>query len=98
MKRKRKNRESVDEKGKNRYDLARFVLNHEGFEFVPLKRLEGEYNSVTGTATDGFSPVDFCNVFDLVSTVDDVGEKLNYSGLSEKYEKMLLEIVNEYKQ
>ena len=85
-------------KGKSRYDLARFVLNHEGFEFVPLKRLEGEYNSVTGTATDGFSTVDFCNIFDSVSTVDDVREKLNYCGLSEKYEKMLLEIVNEYKQ
>ena len=85
-------------KGKNRYDLVRFVLNHEGFEFVPLKRLEGEYDSVTGTATDGFSPVNFCNIFDLVSTVDDVREKLNYCGLSEKYEKMLLEIVNEYKQ
>ena len=46
---------------KSRYDLAKIVLDHARFDFVP-KRLEGVYDSVTGTATDGFSPI-FCCTF-----------------------------------
>ena len=82
---------------KNRYDLAKFVLDHASFEFVPLKRLEGVYDPVTGTATDGFSPIEFCNIFNHISTIDDVQEELDDYNLSEKYKRILLEIINEYK-
>jgi hypothetical protein len=82
---------------KNRYDLAKFVLDHERFEFVPLKRLEGVYDSVTGTATDGFSPVTFCNIFNNISSADDFEECCDGYGLREKYRGILLEIINEYK-
>lgn len=82
---------------KNRYDLAKFVLDHARFDFVPLKRLEGVYDSVTGTATDGFSPVDFCMIFNNISSADDFEEWCDYYGLREKYKRILLEIINEYK-
>lgn len=82
---------------KSRYDLAKFVLDHERFEFVPLKRLEGVYDSVIGTATDGFSPNDFCNIFDNISSADDFEECCDGYGLREKYRGILLEIINEYK-
>jgi hypothetical protein len=82
---------------KNRYDLAKFVLDHARFDFVPLKRLEGVYDSVTGTATDGFSPVTFCNIFGHISTADDFQESCDGYGLREKYKRILLEIINEYK-
>ena len=82
---------------KNRYDLAKFVLDHARFDFVPLKWLEGVYDSVTGTATDGFSPVDFCNIFNYISTVDDFQECCDHCGLRDKYKRILLEIISEYK-
>ena len=82
---------------KNRYDLAKFVLDHARFDFVPLKRLEGVYDSVTGTATDGFSPVKFYNIFNSISTADDFLERCDSYGLREKYKRILLEIINEYK-
>ena len=82
---------------KNRYDLAKFVLNHARFDFVPLKRLEGVYDSVTGTATDGFSPVKFYNIFNSISTADDFLERCDSYGLREKYKRILLEIISEYK-
>lgn len=82
---------------KNRYDLAKFVLDHARFDFVPLKRLEGVCDSVTGTATDGFSPVAFCNIFDNISSADDFEECCDDYGLREKYRGILLEIINEYK-
>ena len=82
---------------KNRYDLAKFVLNHARFDFVPLKRLEGVYDSVTGTATDGFSPVKFYNIFNSISTADDFLEDCDSYGLREKYKRILLEIISEYK-
>ena len=82
---------------KNRYDLAKFVLNHARFDFVPLKRLEGVYDSVTGTATDGFSPVKFYNIFNNISTADDFLEDCDSYGLREKYKRILLEIISEYK-
>lgn len=82
---------------KNRYDLAKFVLDHARFDFVPLKRLEGVYDSVTGTATDGFSPVKFYHIFNSISTADDFLEDCDSYGLREKYKRILLEIINEYK-
>ena len=82
---------------KNRYDLAKFVLNHARFDFVPLKWLEGVYDSVTGTATDGFSPVKFYNIFNSISTADDFLKRCDSYGLREKYKRILLEIINEYK-
>ena len=82
---------------KNRYDLAKFVLDHARFDFVPLKWLEGVYDSVTGTATDGFSPVKFYNIFNSISTADDFLERCDSYGLREKYKRILLEIINEYK-
>ena len=82
---------------KNRYDLAKFVLEHARFDFVPLKRLEGVSDSVTGTARDGFSPVDFCNIFNYISTVDDFQECCDHCGLRDKYNRILLEIISEYK-
>ena len=82
---------------KNRYDLAKFVLDHARFDFVPLKRLEGVYDSVTGTATDGFSPVKFCNIFNNISTADDFLKHCDSYDLSEKYKRILLEIISEYK-
>ena len=82
---------------KNRYDLAKFVLDHARFDFVPLKWLEGVYDSVTGTATDGFSPVKFYNIFNNISTADDFLEDCDSYGLREKYKRILLEIINEYK-
>lgn len=82
---------------KNRYDLAKFVLDHARFDFVPLKRLEGVYDSVTGTATDGFSPVKFYNIFNNISTADDFLEDCDSYGLREKYKRILLEIISEYK-
>lgn len=89
--------ESRLNKEKNRYDLAKFVLEHARFDFVPLKRLEGVYDSVTGTATDGFSPVTFCNIFGYISTADDFQKSCDSYGLREKYKRILLEIINEYK-
>lgn len=82
---------------KNRYDLAKFVLEHARFDFVPLKRLEGVSDSVTGTARDGFSPVDFCKIFNYISTVDDFQECCDHCGLRDKYNRILLEIISEYK-
>ena len=82
---------------KNRYDLAKFVLDHARFDFVPLKWLEGVYDSVTGTATDGFSPVKFYNIFNSISTADDFLKRCDSFGLREKYKRILLEIINEYK-
>ena len=82
---------------KNRYDLAKFVLDHARFDFVPLKRLEGVYDSVTGTATDGFSPAKFYNIFNSISTADDFLEDCDSYGLREKYKRILLEIFSEYK-
>ena len=82
---------------KNRYDLAKFVLDHARFDFVPLKWLEGVYDSVTGTATDGFSPVKFYNIFNSISTADDFLEDCDSYGLREKYKRILLEIISEYK-
>ena len=82
---------------KNRYDLAKFVLDHARFDFVPLKRLEGVYDSVTGTATDGFSPVKFYNIFNNISTADDFLKRCDSYGLREKYKRILLEIISEYK-
>lgn len=82
---------------KNRYDLAKFVLDHARFDFVPLKWLEGVYDSVTGTATDGFSPAKFYNIFNSISTADDFLEDCDSYGLREKYKRILLEIINEYK-
>ena len=82
---------------KNRYDLAKFVLDHARFDFVPLKRLEGVYDSVTGTATDGFSPVKFYNIFNSISTADDFLKRCDSYGLREKYKRILLEIISEYK-
>ena len=82
---------------KNRYDLAKFVLDHARFDFVPLKWLEGVYDSVTGTATDGFSPVKFYNIFNNISTADDFLERCDSYGLREKYKRILLEIISEYK-
>ena len=82
---------------KNRYDLAKFVLDHARFDFVPLKRLEGVYDSVTGTATDGFSPVKFYNIFNNIFTADDFLERCDSYGLREKYKRILLEIISEYK-
>ena len=82
---------------KNRYDLAKFVLDHARFDFVPLKWLEGVYDSVTGTATDGFSPVKFYNIFNSISTADDFLERCDSYGLREKYKRILLEIISEYK-
>ena len=82
---------------KNRYDLAKFVLDHARFDFVPLKWLEGVYDSVTGTATDGFSPVKFYNIFNNISTADDFLEDCDSYGLREKYKRILLEIISEYK-
>lgn len=82
---------------KNRYDLVKFVLNHARFDFVPLKRLEGVYDSLTGTATDGFSPVNFCMLFNNISSVDDFEKRCAYYHLHEKYKRLLLEIINEYK-
>ena len=82
---------------KNRYDLAKFVLDHARFDFVPLKRLEGVYDSVTGTATDGFSPAKFYNIFNSISTADDFLEDCDSYGLREKYKRILLEIISEYK-
>ena len=82
---------------KNRYDLAKFVLDHARFDFVPLKWLEGVYDSVTGTATDGFSPTKFYNIFNNISTADDFLEDCDSYGLREKYKRILLEIINEYK-
>ena len=82
---------------KNRYDLAKFVLDHARFDFVPLKWLDGVYDSVTGTATDGFSPVKFYNIFNSISTADDFLERCDSYGLREKYKRILLEIISEYK-
>ena len=82
---------------KNRYDLAKFVLDHARFDFVPLKWLEGVYDSVTGTATDGFSPVKFYNIFNNISTADDFLKRCDSFGLREKYKRILLEIISEYK-
>lgn len=82
---------------KNRYDLAKFVLDYARFDFVPLKRLEGVYDSVTGTATDGFSPAKFYNIFNNISTADDFLERCDSYGLREKYKRILLEIISEYK-
>ena len=82
---------------KNRYDLAKFVLDHARFDFVPLKWLEGVYDSVTGTATDGFSPVKFYNIFNSISTADDFLKRCDSYGLREKYKRILLEIISEYK-
>ena len=82
---------------KNRYDLAKFVLDHARFDFVPLKWLEGVYDSVTGTATDGFSPVKFYNIFNSISTADDFLKRCDSYGLREKYKRILLELINEYK-
>ena len=82
---------------KNRYDLAKFVLDHARFDFVPLKWLEGVYDSVTGTATDGFSPTKFYNIFNNISTADDFLKRCDSYGLREKYKRILLEIINEYK-
>ena len=82
---------------KNRYDLAKFVLDHARFDFVPLKWLEGVYDSVTGTATDGFSPVKFYNIFNNISTADDFLKRCDSYGLREKYKRILLEIISEYK-
>ena len=82
---------------KNRYDLAKFVLDHARFDFVPLKWLEGVYDSVTGTATDGFSPVKFYNIFNNISTADDFLKHCDSYGLREKYKRILLEIISEYK-
>lgn len=82
---------------KNRYYLAKFVLEHARFDFVPLKRLEGVSDSVTGTARDGFSPVDFCKIFNYISTVDDFQECCDHCGLRDKYNRILLEIISEYK-
>ena len=82
---------------KNRYDLAKFVLDHARFDFVPLKWLEGVYDSVTGTATDGFSPVKFYNIFNSISTAADFLKRCDSYGLREKYKRILLEIINEYK-
>lgn len=81
---------------KNRYDLAKFVLNHARFDFVPLKRLEGVYDSL-GTVTDGFSPANFYNIFNNISTADDFLESCDSYGLREKYKRILLEIISEYK-
>ena len=81
---------------KNRYDLAKFVLDHARFDFVPLKRLEGVYDSL-GTVTDGFSPVNFYNIFNNISTADDFLERCDSYGLREKYKRILLEIISEYK-
>lgn len=81
---------------KNRYDLAKFVLNHARFDFVPLKRLEGVYDSL-GTVTDGFSPANFYNIFNNISTADDFLEDCDSYGLREKYKRILLEIISEYK-
>ena len=81
---------------KNRYDLAKFVLNHARFDFVPLKRLEGVYDSL-GTVTDGFSPAKFYNIFNNISTADDFLEDCDSYGLREKYKRILLEIISEYK-
>ena len=89
--------ESWLNKEKNRYDLAKFVLEHANFDFVPLKWLEGVYDSVTGTATDGFSPVKFCNIFNNISSADDFLEHCDSYGLREKYKRILLEIFSEYK-
>ena len=89
--------ESWLNKEKNRYDLAKFVLDHARFDFVPLKWLEGVYDSVTGTATDGFSPVKFYNIFNNISTADDFLEDCDSYGLREKYKRILLEIISEYK-
>ena len=82
---------------KNRYDLAKFVLDHARFDFVPLKWLEGVYDPVTGTATDGFSPVKFYNIFNSISTADDSLKRCDSYGLREKYKRILLEIISEYK-
>lgn len=82
---------------KNRYDLAKFVLDHARFDFVPLKWLEGVYDSVTGTATDGFSPTKFYNIFNNISTADDFLKRCDSYGLREKYKRILLEIISEYK-
>ena len=82
---------------KNRYDLAKFVLDHARFDFVPLKWLEGVYDSVTGTATGGFSPAKFYNIVNNISTADDFLERCDSYGLREKYKRILLEIINEYK-
>lgn len=83
---------------KNRYDLAKYVLEHARFDFVPLKWLEGVYDSVNGTTMDGFSTVDFCNIFNHISTADDFFQECRYSsGLREKYNRILLEIISEYK-
>ena len=82
---------------KNRYDLAKFVLDHARFDFVPLKWLEGVYDSVTGTATDGFSPAKFYNIFNSISTADDFLKRCDSYGLREKYKRILLEIISEYK-
>ena len=82
---------------KNRYNLAKFVLDHARFDFVPLKWLEGVYDSVTGTATDGFSPANFYNIFNNISTADDFLESCDSYGLREKYKRILLEIISEYK-
>ena len=81
---------------KNRYDLAKFVLEHARFDFVPLKRLEGVYDSL-GTVTDGFSPVKFCSIFNNISTADDFLKHCDSYDLSEKYKRILLEIISEYK-
>ena len=81
---------------KNRYDLAKFVLNHARFDFVPLKRLEGVYDSL-GTVTDGFSPDKFYNIFNNISTADDFLKHCDSYGLREKYKRILLEIISEYK-
>lgn len=81
---------------KNRYDLAKFVLDHARFDFVPLKRLEGVYDSL-GTVTDGFSPVKFYRIFNNISTADDFLKRCDSFGLREKYKRILLEIINEYK-
>ena len=82
---------------KNRYDLAKFVLEHARFDFVPLEWLDGVYDSVTGTATDGFSPDKFCKIFNNISTADDFLEHCDSYGLREKYKRILLEIFSEYK-
>lgn len=83
---------------KSRYDLVKFVLEHKSFEFVPLKRLEGKYDPITGTATDGFSPVEFCNIFNSIYTADDFQENCDFYNVREKYKEILSEIVNEYKK
>ena len=85
--------QSLLSKNKRDYDLAKFVLEHPDFDFVPLKRLEGEYDPSTGTATDGFSPVNFCNFFNHTN----IESAFKYSTIREKYKEILSRIIDEYR-